>query len=73
MKVHKVILRARAKKIRWLQAAEVLGIHPRTIRRWKRKMDRHGVPSLIDLRTQIPSVRRVPVAGIDRILQQITC
>ena len=67
MKVHEVILRARAKKITWLQAAEVLGIHPRTMRRWKRKMDQHGVHSLVDQRARIPSPRRVPGAEIDRL------
>jgi transposase len=69
MKVHEVILRARAKKITWLQAAEVLGIHPRTMRRWKRKMDQHGVHSLVDQRSRIPSPRRVPGAEIDQILE----
>lgn len=69
MKVHEVILQARARKITWLQAAEVLGIHPRTMRRWKRKMDQHGVHSLIDQRSRIPSPRRVPGAEIDHILE----
>lgn len=69
MKVHEVILKARAGKITWLQAAEVLGIHPRTMRRWKRKMDQHGVHSLVDQRSRIPSPRRVPGAEIDRILE----
>ena len=35
MKVQEVILRAMAKKISWWQAAEILGISERTMRRWK--------------------------------------
>ena len=32
MKVQEVILRARAKKITWIQAAEILGMAPRSLR-----------------------------------------
>lgn len=69
MKVHEVILKARAKKMTWLQAAEVLGIRPRTLRRWKWKMDHFGLPSLVDQRCRVPSARRVTGTDIDRILQ----
>lgn len=68
MKVHEVILQARAKKMTWLEAAEVLGIRPRTLRRWKWKMDQFGLPSLVDRRRRVPSPRRVPGTEIDRIL-----
>ena len=34
MKVQEVILRAMAGTMKWLEAAEVLGIKPRTMRRW---------------------------------------
>jgi len=34
MKVQEVILRAMAKKITWWQAAEILGISERSMRRW---------------------------------------
>jgi hypothetical protein len=36
MKVQEVILRAMAKKITWWQAAEIIGISDRSMRRWKR-------------------------------------
>ena len=68
MKVHEVILQAMAKKMRWLEAAEVLGIRPRTMRRWKWKMKHYGVPSLVDRRRKTPSPRRVPGTEIERIL-----
>ena len=40
MKVQEVILRAMAKKITWYQAAEILGISDRHMRRWR---ERYGV------------------------------
>src|SRR5487761_363993 len=39
MKVQEVILRAMAKKITWWQAAEILGISDRQMRRWKHRYD----------------------------------
>ena len=38
MKVREVILRALAKRITWWQAAEVLGISDRSMRRWRRNV-----------------------------------
>ena len=35
MKVQEVILRAMAKKITWWQAAEIIGISDRQMRRWQ--------------------------------------
>lgn len=37
MKVQEVILRARAKKITWWQAAEILGLSHRSMRRWRER------------------------------------
>jgi hypothetical protein len=37
MKVQEVILRAMAKRITWWQAAEILGISARQMRRWKQR------------------------------------
>jgi len=68
MKVQDVILKARSKAITWLEAAEILGIRPRTMRRWKRKMEVHGIVGLVDRRRRLPSPRRTPVAEVDRIL-----
>jgi hypothetical protein len=68
MKVQEVILRAMAGKMKWLEAAEVLGIRPRTMRRWKWKMEHHGVAGLMDQRCRVPSPRKVPGTEIERIL-----
>ena len=69
MKVHEVILWARAKKMTWWEAAQVLKIRPRTLRRWKWKMDHFGLHSLVDRRCRVPSRRRVPGPTIDQILR----
>ena len=37
MKVQEVILRAMAKKITWWQAAEIIGISARSMRRWRQR------------------------------------
>ncbi len=46
MKIHDVILRAVAKKIRWWEAAEILGIGDRQMRRWKERYEAEGYDGL---------------------------
>ncbi len=41
MKVQEVILRAIAKRIAWWQAAEILGISDRQMRRWRWRYERY--------------------------------
>ena len=43
MKVQEVILRAMAKRITWWQAAEIIGISVRSMRRWKWRYEQHGI------------------------------
>ena len=69
MKVQEVILQAMNGKMKWLEAAEVLGISPRTVRRWKWKMEHHGLGRLLDARCAVPSCRRVPGSEIEGILK----
>lgn len=69
MKVQEVILKAMAGKMKWLEAAEVLGIGPRTMRRWKWKMEHQGMNALLDRRCGVPSPRRVPGTEVEGILQ----
>ncbi len=68
MKVKEVIFRAISGEYTWLQAAEILGMSPRTLRRWRYRMERHGYAGLIDMRHGAPSPRRTPVAEIQRIV-----
>ena len=35
MTYQQVIMRALAGSLTWLQAADILGIHPRSLRRWR--------------------------------------
>lgn len=53
MKVQEVILRAMAKKITWWQAAEILGIFSRSMRRWRRYQE-HGYDGQLDRRRGMP-------------------
>ena len=69
MKVQEVILRAYSKKISWIQAAEIIGVSPRTMRRWKQRYEKYGYDGLFDRRTQRPSPKRVPPQELERILQ----
>ncbi len=68
MKVQEVILRAMAKKITWWQAAEIIGISDRSMRRWRERYEAHGYDGLIDRRRGKPSGRRVPLAQVEQVL-----
>ena len=69
MKVQEVILRAIGKRITWWQAAEILGISCRSMRRWKWRYERHGYDGLLDRRRGTPSPRRVPLATVEKVLE----
>lgn len=68
MKVQEVVLRALAGKLTWLQAADILGRSPRSIRRMRLKFERAGYSGLFDRRRQTPSPKRAPVAEVQRVL-----
>lgn len=68
MKVQEVILRAMAKKITWWQAAEIIGISDRSMRRWRERYEQHGYDGLIDRRRGRPSQKRVPLAEVEQVL-----
>lgn len=42
MEMQEVILPATAKEITWWQAAEIIGISDRQIRRWRQRHEEHG-------------------------------
>src|ERR1700736_910747 len=68
MKVQEVILRALAKRITWWQAAEIIGISDRQMRRWRQRYEEFGFRGLFDRRRGRPSPKRVPVATVERVL-----
>jgi len=68
MKIQEVILRAMAKKLTWLQAAQIIGITDRQMRRWRRRYEVWGYDGLFDRRKGKPSPRRVPVETVEKVL-----
>ena len=68
MKIQEVILRAVAKKITWWQAAEIIGISDRQMRRWHRRYEVYGYDGLYDCRRGKPSPRRVPLETVEKVL-----
>ena len=69
MKVQEVILRAIAKQITWWQAAEIIGISDRQLRRWQRRYEEHGYTGLIDRRRGRVSERQVPLRTVEEVLR----
>ena len=67
MKVQEVILRAMARKITWWQAAEIIGISDRQMRRWRERYEEHGYDGLMDRRRGVPSSKRVPLAQVEQV------
>src|ERR1700674_630967 len=68
MKVQEVILRAMAKKITWWQAAEIIGISDRQMRRWRERYEEFGFRGLFDRRRGKPSPKKMPVAVVEKVL-----
>jgi hypothetical protein len=68
MRFQEVILRAVSKQISWMQAAEILGMSDRNMRRYRNRLEKGGYDGLIDRRTQRPSPKRVPMAEVERVL-----
>jgi transposase len=68
MKLHEVLLRATTGKIKWWQAAELMGISARQMRRWRKRLEEQGPKSLLDRRRGSPSRRRVPKAKAEQVL-----
>jgi transposase len=69
MTVEEVVLKALSGEIHWFRAAEILGMSPRTLRRWRERYETHGYVGLVDKRRHSPSVRRVAAPEVARLLQ----
>jgi len=69
MKVQEVLLRAIDGKLTWVQASDILGYNPRTMRRIRWRLQHFGYEGLFDRRRQTPSPKRAPVAEVQRGLQ----
>jgi transposase len=68
MKLQEVLLRATSGKIKWWQAAELIGISERQMRRWRKRYEEQGYQGLLDRRRRKPSSRRVPKEQAEEVL-----
>jgi transposase len=68
MKRQEVILRALSGALTWVQAADILGIDPRSLRRWRARYEADQQLGLYD-RRQLPSPRKAPVGVVQTILR----
>ncbi len=69
MKVQEVILKAAAGKLKWWEAAEILGVTDRTMRRWRERLNEYGYSGLWDHRKRRPSPKRVPMQTVEQVLR----
>jgi transposase len=69
MRLQEVMLKAIGGELHWFRAAEILGMSPRSLRRWRERYEREGYCGLIDHRRGAPSQRRVPVAAVEQVLR----
>ena len=56
-------MKAMAKKIRWWDAAEIIGATDRTMRRWRERLESDGYSLLVDRR------KRAPLAKVEHVLR----
>jgi transposase len=68
MKVQGVILRVISKQIHWFEAAKILGMSARQLRRLYYRYRTYGCDGLYDRRTGKPSPRRVPLRVAEQVL-----
>jgi transposase len=69
MKVQEVILKAMAGSLKWWEAAEIIGISDRSLRRWRERYEKFGYDGLFDRRKKRPSPQRVPVKMVEQVLE----
>lgn len=68
MKLQDVILKAMAKKLTWIEAAEIAGMSVRSMQRKRQAYVDHGYNGLFDKRRGKISYHRVPMATAERVL-----
>lgn len=69
MRVQEIMMRALSGELHWFQAAAILGVDVRTMRRWREQFEHQGCHALFDRRRQMPSPRRAPAAEVERVLR----
>ena len=69
LKIQEVILRAVSGEILWCQAAEIIGISDRGMRRWRQRYEEYGYDGLYDRRHKRPSPKKVPLVTVEKVLR----
>jgi transposase len=69
MKVQEVILKAMAGSLKWWEAAEIIGVSDRTMRRWRERYQEDGYDGLYDRRKRQPSPKRIALKTAEKVLQ----
>lgn len=69
MKIQEVILRAMSGELTWMQAAHILRMTDRNLRRLRDKYEKYGNDGLIDRRTGRPSPKKAPYKDVERIVR----
>jgi transposase len=69
MKLQDVILKAMAKKISWMEAAEIAGVTDRTMRRIRERYEEFGYTGLFDQRRGNRSRHWIPMATAEEVLR----
>jgi transposase len=68
MKLQDVILKAMAKKLTWIEAAEIAGMSVRNMQRMRQRYQEGGYNGLFDQRRGKRSIRRIPMETVERVL-----
>jgi len=67
MRIQDVFGKAEHGRITWMEAAVILGVDQRTVRRWKHAVSNGGFEALLDKRTKRPSPRKAPEKIRDQV------
>lgn len=70
MKLQDMILKAIAKKLSWMEAAEIAGMSMRNMQRKRPAYQEYGYTGLFDQRRGKRSIHRVPMETAERVLQR---
>jgi len=68
MKLQDVVLKAMAKKITWMAAAEIAAVSDRTMRRMKQRYEKFGYDGLFDQRRGKRSIHRIAMETAEKVL-----
>ncbi|MGA2711606.1 MAG: helix-turn-helix domain-containing protein [Bryobacteraceae bacterium] len=69
MKLQDVILKAMAKKISWMEAAEIAGVTDRTMRRIRERYQEFGYTGLFGQRRGKRSIHRISMQTAEEVLR----